>query len=71
MRRNVPFIFAAMSTDNGNKRASTGNVEALIETADGKSVEKDGDAYMFRVPNYPRDQYPDEPEYVFVTTRHR
>jgi len=68
VRRNVPFIFAAMSTDNGNKRASTGNVEAVIETADGKPVEKDGDAYMFRVPNYPRDQYPDEPEYVFVTT---
>ncbi len=68
VRRNVPFIFAAMSTDNGNKRASTGNVEAIIETADGKQVDKDGNAYMFRVPNYPRDQYPDEPEYVFVTT---
>ncbi|HPT45583.1 MAG TPA: hypothetical protein PLM07_06765 [Candidatus Rifleibacterium sp.] len=67
VRRNVPFIFAAMSTDNGNKRATTGLVTAAIETADGKEIDKDGASYMFRVPNYPRSQYPDEPDYFFTT----
>ncbi len=67
VRRNVPFIFAAMSTDNGNKRATAGLVTTAIETADGKEVGKDGSSYLFRVPNFPRDQYPDEPEYFFTT----
>jgi hypothetical protein len=67
VRRNVPFIFAAISTDNGNKRATAGEVTAKIETADGEEVMKDGASYMFRVPNYPREQYQDQPEYFFTT----
>ncbi|KAF1081626.1 MAG: hypothetical protein GQF41_1966 [Candidatus Rifleibacterium amylolyticum] len=67
VRRNVPFIFAAMSVDNGNNRGSTAEVACRIETADGKEVEKDGKAYLFRVPNYPREEYKDQPEYFFVS----
>ncbi|MDN5278339.1 MAG: hypothetical protein PWR01_2304 [Clostridiales bacterium] len=66
VRRNVPFIFAAMATDNGNKRASAGLAEARIEYADGSEVEKDGDGYIFRIPNFPRDKYSDQPEYFFT-----
>ena len=66
VRRNVPFIFAAMSTDNGNNRATLVGVTANIVDADGKEVEKDGDSYLFRVPNYPREKYEDQPEYFFT-----
>lgn len=65
VRRNVPFIFAAMSIDNGNKRASTGAVETRIENADGQEVEKDGAGYLFRVPNFPREKYDDQPDFYF------
>ncbi len=67
VRRNVPFIFAAMSVDNGNNRGTTAEVACRIETADGKEVDKDGAAYLFRVPNYPREEYKDQPEYFFVS----
>jgi hypothetical protein len=68
VRRNVPFVVAAVSTDNGNKRATAGEVEVKIVYADGTEVEKDGDAYLFRVPNYPRADYEDQPEYFFTTS---
>jgi len=67
VRRNVPFIFSAMSVDNGNGRGTTAEVACRIEDADGKEVEKDGNAYLFRVPNYPREDYKDQPEYFFVS----
>lgn len=66
VRRNVPFIFAAMSIDNGNNRGSVADVACKIEYADGKDVEKDENAYLFRIPNYPREKYEDQPEYYFV-----
>lgn len=66
VRRNVPFIFAAMSADNGNKRASAGLAVPQIVYADGTEVKKDGNGYLFRVPNYPRDKYSDQPEYFFT-----
>jgi hypothetical protein len=66
VRRNVPFIFAAMAIDNGDGRASLGEVACKLEYADGTDVEKTDNGYMFRVPNYPREQYQDQPEYVFV-----
>ncbi|PKL50461.1 MAG: hypothetical protein CVV42_02905 [Candidatus Riflebacteria bacterium HGW-Riflebacteria-2] len=68
VRRNVPFIIAAVSTDNGNKRASAGEVEVRIVDANDKEVERDGDAYLFRVPNYPRAEYKDQPDYYFTTS---
>ena len=66
VRRNVPFIFAAMAVDNGDHRAKAGEVACRIEKADGTEVEKDGNSYLFRVPNFPRDNYEDQPEYFFV-----
>lgn len=66
VRRNVPFIFAAMAVDNGDNRGKAGEVACRIEKADGSEVEKVGNGYMFRVPNYPRDSYADQPEYYFV-----
>jgi hypothetical protein len=68
VRRNVPFIFTAVSTDNGNERGTAGIAEAKIVYADGEEVEKNDEGYLFRVPNYPREQYADQPEYFFVTS---
>lgn len=66
VRRNVPFIFAAMAVDNGDNRGKAGEAASRIETADGTPVEKIGNGYLFRVPNFPRADYSDQPEYFFV-----
>ncbi len=66
VRRNVPFIFAAMAVDNGDGRADVADAACKIELEDGDDVEKTENAYLFRVPNYPRDKYADQPEYYFV-----
>jgi hypothetical protein len=68
VRRNVPFIIAAVSTDNGNRacfsaRSRSQNRRCKLT----KEVERDGDAYLFRVPNYPRSEYKDQPDYYFTT----
>lgn len=66
VRRNVPFIFAAVSIDNGDDRVAPTDVEARIERGDASVVEKNDSAYLFRVPNYPRNEYEDQPNYFFV-----
>lgn len=66
VRRNVPFIFSAMSIDNGDNRGAVADVACTIEFADGQPVPKDESAFLFRVPNYPREKYSDQPEYFFV-----
>ncbi|NCB38846.1 MAG: hypothetical protein EOM80_08760 [Erysipelotrichia bacterium] len=66
VRRNVPFIFGAMSVDNGDGRKSVGEVACTVEDKDGKEVQKVDGAFLFRVPNYPRESYKDQPEYFFV-----
>lgn len=66
VRRNVPFIFAAMAVDNGDARAALADAACKIELADGEDVDMQDNAYLFRVPNYPRDKYADQPEYFFV-----
>jgi len=66
VRRNVPFIVAAMATDNGDKCMTAAGAVCRIETSDGTEVDKEGNSYMFRVPNYPRTEYTDQPEYQFV-----
>ena len=66
VRRNVPFIFAAVSVDNGDDRVAPTDVEARIERSDASVVEKNDSAYLFRVPNYPRHEYEDQPNYFFV-----
>jgi len=69
VRRNVPFIMAAVSADNSNKRAEAKNVDARIEYADGRIVEKEDEGYIFRVQNYPREEYKDQPEYFFAVEK--
>ena len=66
VRRNVPFIFTAMAIDNGDSRASAADAACKIELADGTDVSKVDSGYLFRVPNYPREKYEDQPEYFFV-----
>ncbi len=76
VRKNVPFVFAAASVDNGTERIqSTKNsvkkgekeIECRIENAgDNSVVQKENGAYMFRVANYPRASFGDQPDYVFV-----
>ncbi len=65
IRRNVPFLVAAQITDNGEykKDAATFRIENQ-ET--GEAVEKVDGAFLFRVPNYPRAEYADQPVYQFV-----
>lgn len=65
IRRNVPFLVAAQITDNGEykKDAATFRIENK-ET--GEPVEKIDGAFLFRVPNYPRTEYADQPVYQFV-----
>ncbi len=69
VRRNVPFIFTALATDNGDRRKTAGvtsyNVEAEIFHEDGSSVEKVNDAYIFRVPNYPVNEHREQEVYTF------
>ncbi|MBF0543601.1 MAG: hypothetical protein HQM08_04170 [Candidatus Riflebacteria bacterium] len=64
VRRNIPFLVAAQMTDNGTYNRD--GAECWIEKANGDKVDKTDNAYLFRVPNYPRDNYTDQPDYVFV-----
>ncbi|NLI78750.1 MAG: hypothetical protein GX442_20210 [Candidatus Riflebacteria bacterium] len=66
VRRNVPFLAAAMATDNGDKCKTAAEAVVRIETKDGEPVEKTNGAYLFRVPNHPRAEFADQPEYQFV-----
>lgn len=66
IRRNVPFIVTALAADNGDKCATAGDAVCRIEKADGTEIDRDDGSYMFRVPNYPRSEYADQPEYTFV-----
>lgn len=66
VRRNIPFLAAAQMTDNGayNRDGATCKI---INKATGQEVEKADGAFLFRVANYPRDTFKDQPEYEFVT----
>lgn len=67
VRRNVPFIFAATSIDNGSDRKKQMPVIPRIEDEDGKEIQASSDnSYIFRVANYPEDSYKDQPKYYFV-----
>lgn len=80
VRRNVPFVVAAATTDNSfNREAVMGlgldNVESgadgfYIYSDDADALERivrgDDGSFMFRVPNYPRAEYSDQPEYKFM-----
>ena len=71
VRQNVPFSFIIRAVDNGNKRKSLvnqDNIIARIETESGEAVEKDAESgdYIIRKPNYPAEEYPNQPKYFFV-----
>ncbi len=71
VRRNVPFIAVVRSVDNGDKRKSVGAKEAdgvkfVIKDSNGTEIQPDANGgYLFRVPNYPREDYSDQPDYYF------
>ncbi len=71
VRRNVPFFVMVRSIDNGDKRKTVGSTAAdgvsyTLKDSTGKEVSKEEDgSYLFRVQNYPRDKYADQPGYVF------
>ncbi|NLI78266.1 MAG: hypothetical protein GX442_17755 [Candidatus Riflebacteria bacterium] len=65
IRRNVPFLVAAQITDNGEYKKDAASFR--IENKEtGEPVEKVDGAFLFRVPNYPRAEYADQPVYQFV-----
>jgi hypothetical protein len=66
VRRNIPFLAAAMASDNGDKYNSAADAECYIEDSNGNRIDKTDGAYLFRVPNFPRQQFADQPEYTFI-----
>ncbi|MBF0405860.1 MAG: hypothetical protein HQM10_00785 [Candidatus Riflebacteria bacterium] len=67
VRRNVPFLAAVQMTDNGTYKGDS--AEYWIENSlTGEKISKDQSAYLFRVPNFPREKYSDQPEYSFVVS---
>ena len=69
IRRNVPFVYAAISIDNGNDRVAPTELESRIEKVENNNttvVAMNDNSYIFRIANYPRASYKDQPEYFFV-----
>ena len=71
VRRNVPFITLIRSIDNGDRRKTVGTSEAdgvkfTIKNSNGEVCQPDANGgYLFRVANYPREDYQDQPDYYF------
>lgn len=71
IRRNVPFIALVRSIDNGDKRKSIGSkasdgVKFTIKDSNGNIIKPDANGgYLFRIPNFPRNSYGDQPDYYF------
>ena len=79
VRRNVPFVVAAASIDNGTDRIQSTKagknvddvlkegqeIKVELENGNGDKIEKQNGAYIFRVANYPRASYKDQPNYFF------
>lgn len=79
VRRNVPFTIGAATTDNSYARAEVYTLEPNPNVVRGEDgfyiyseqrgamdrvvVSDDGKSFMFRLPNYPREQFQDQPEY--------
>ena len=67
VRRNIPFVVGAMSTDNGDKYSSAAENECyILDKSTGDKQPLTGGSYLFRKPNYPRSEYADQPEFEFV-----
>ncbi|RCK77875.1 MAG: hypothetical protein OZSIB_2034 [Candidatus Ozemobacter sibiricus] len=65
VRRNVPFLVAGQIQDNGKYKRDSA-VCRIENKETGEVIEKVDGAYLFRVPNYPRSEYADQPVYQFV-----
>ena len=65
IRRNIPFLATAQMTDNGIYNRDGASCR-IIDLSTGQDVAKTDGAYMFRVANYPRDSYKDQPDYEFL-----
>ena len=75
IRRNVPFVVSAASIDNGTDRVQSTEDKnekkidfgIVKEDKNGNKtrIDRQDGAYLFRVANYPRASYEDQPEYYF------
>lgn len=65
VRRNVPFICCSVAVDNANRTVPVTVKDSYIETSDGERLDEET-SYVFRVPNYPREEYKDQPDYYFI-----
>lgn len=77
VRRNIPFAISGSTADNQDRRASVdvlqfhedlGEVDGISIVSnrpDGmdRMVRNEDGSFMFRVQNYPREEYADQPEY--------
>jgi len=66
VRRNVPFLMAAVQTDNGEFSSKDANCFVVKAGNDTDPIQKVDNAYLFRRPNFPRAEFKDEPEYTFI-----
>lgn len=74
VRKNVPLKIVVSALDNGNKRKRTldsENIRWLIRDKNSDTVVYAGkndlaEGFSFRVPNYPREKYSDQPDYELV-----
>lgn len=62
VRRSIPFLVAAQMSDNYQFDPDEATC-VVVNKATGSPVDKVDGAYLFRVPNYPRTEYQEQPDY--------
>ena len=65
VRRNVPFLVVAKQMDNSDADPKEVSYSVVDKTS-GKAIEKYEGGNLFRVANYPRSEFKDQPEYEIV-----
>jgi hypothetical protein len=65
VRRNVPFLIVVKQTDNGDADPREISYR-IVEKSTGKDVEPTDGANLFRVANYPRSEYRDQPDFELL-----
>jgi|GEM_PF-696893 len=65
VRRSIPFLAAVQMTDNYKFNPDGAKCYIRNKTT-GADVEKIDGSYLFRIPNYPRDEYKDQPDLELV-----
>ena len=80
VRRNIPFAISGTTADNQDRRASVdvlqfhddlGDIDGISIVSnrpDGmdRMVRNDDGSFMFRIQNYPREEYADQPGYNLI-----